>query len=221
MSSVPRAVRALSFGGIPEDYDRFRPAPPAAALDWLLPEVARTVADVCAGTGAFTRVVAERVDRVVAVDLDPRMLAVLGTTSTAAAVCASGDALPFADRTLDAVVVSSGWHWLDPARAVPEIARTVRPGGTLGVVWNGPDRTTGWVADLFDRRPSGDDLPAQSRRTLSIPDGLPFAAPERRVLPWSIPRTRSEPPGPHGHVQQGDHVRPGRTPRRAAPGPRR
>ncbi|MGH9090025.1 MAG: class I SAM-dependent methyltransferase [Acidimicrobiales bacterium] len=192
MNSAPRAVRALSFGGISEDYDRFRPAPPVAALDWLLPEVARTVADVCAGTGAFTRVAAGRVDRVVAVDLDPRMLAVLGARSTASVLCASGDALPFADRALDAVVVSSGWHWLDPARAVPEIARAVRAGGTLGVVWNGPDRTSEWVADLFDRRRSADDLPAQSRRMLSIPDGQPFSAPDRRVIRWSIPRTRSE-----------------------------
>lgn len=193
MSPAPRADRAVSFGGVSEHYDRFRPSPPGEAADWLLPAGARRVADVCAGTGAFTRMLASRVGHVVAVDLDPRMLAVLRSRSpSAGAVCASGDALPFRDGLLDAVLVSSGWHWLDPERAVPEIARVVRPGGVLGVVWNGPDRDTGWVAELFERRRAPDDLPTPSRRALSIPYGQPFAAPEHRVITWTLPRTRSE-----------------------------
>lgn len=185
--------RALSFGGIPEQYDRFRPAPPGEAADWLLPPAARVVADVCAGTGGFTRVLASRAEHVVAVDLDPRMLAVLRSRTPAGrAVRASGHHLPFRDGTLDGVLVSSGWHWLRPDRAVPEIARVVRPGGTLGVVWNGPDRSTPWVSDLFEHRPTPDGLPAPSRRVLSIPPGLPFTAPEHRAIPWTLPRTRSQ-----------------------------
>ena len=35
--------RALSFGAVSEDYDRFRPKPAPAALDWLLPEHASAV----------------------------------------------------------------------------------------------------------------------------------------------------------------------------------
>jgi SAM-dependent methyltransferase len=33
-------------------------------------------------------------------------------------------------------------------RAVPEAARVLRPGGTLGVVWTGMDREIGWIDDL-------------------------------------------------------------------------
>ena len=193
MTGAPRAARALSFGGISEHYDRFRPPPPAEVADWLLPARARRVADVCAGTGSFSRVLARRVAEVVAVDLDPRMLAVLRDRSPApAAVRASGDALPFRDGALDAVLVSSGWHWLNPERAVPEIARVLRPGGVLGVVWNGPDRSVDWVGDLFQHRYRPDDLPAPSRRALSIPDGQPFTAPGHRVIDSTLPRTRAE-----------------------------
>ena len=38
--------------------------------------------------------------------------------------------------------------WLDPARAVPEIARVLKPGGRLGVIWTSRDRGEDWVAEL-------------------------------------------------------------------------
>ena len=63
-------------------------------------------------------------------------------------VGARAEALPFADDTFDAVAVSSAWHWMDLALTVPEAAR-VRPGGRLGVLWNGPARDVEWVAELL------------------------------------------------------------------------
>lgn len=185
--------RALSFGSVAEHYDRFRPAPPPEVAEWLVPPGAQRVADVCAGTGGLSRVLADRVPGVVAVDLDTRMLAVLqARTPRPAAVCARGEVLPFGDGTLDAVLVASGWHWLDPELAVPEAARVLRPGGVLGVVWNSPDRRVEWVGDLLQHRRAADDAEARGRRQLAIPPGVPFGEPEQRVVDWSLPRTPSE-----------------------------
>lgn len=193
MSQIPVSERAVSFGGIAESYDRYRPAPPAEAADWMLPAQADRVVDVCTGTGSFSRVLAGRARQVVSVDLDPRMLAVLRSRSPGAdAVCASGEVLPFLSGVFDAVLVSSGWHWLEPGRAVPEMARVTRPGGVLGVVWSGPDRRVPWVGELLGTRHTPADERARRRRELSIPPGAPFGEPERRVIDWSLPRTPSE-----------------------------
>jgi SAM-dependent methyltransferase len=193
MSQAPIPERAISFGGIAESYDRYRPAPPAEAADWMLPTHPDRVVDVCAGTGSFSRLLAGRARQVISVDLDTRMLAVLRSRSPGiGAVCATGDVLPLLSGAVDAVLVSSGWHWLDPSRAVPEIARVTRPGGVLGAVWSGPDRRVPWVEDLLGGSHRGGSDRTRHRRELSIPSGQPFGPPERQVIEWSLPRAPSE-----------------------------
>ena len=59
-----------------------------------------------------------------------------------------GEAIPLPDASADAVFVSTAWHWFDPALAVPEIARVLRDGGRLGVIWTSRDRAEDSVAEL-------------------------------------------------------------------------
>jgi len=59
-----------------------------------------------------------------------------------------GEAIPLPDSSVDAVLVSTAWHWFDPALAIPEIARVLRDGGRLGVIWTSRDRAGDWVAEL-------------------------------------------------------------------------
>lgn len=151
------AERARSFGTIAEDYDRLRPSPAPAAVDWIVPAGCEVAVDVAAGTGLFTRVVAERVPTVYAVEPDERMRAVLAERSPGVtALAGTGEAIPLPDQSVDALFVASAWHWLDPDRAIPEIMRVLRDGGRLGVLWTSRDRDIEWVCDL-DRGP--DDPP--------------------------------------------------------------
>ena len=117
----------------------------------MLPTNAVDVLDLGAGTGAVTRLLRERVPgKVVAAEPDARMRAVLvRRVPDVLTVGARAEALPFADDTFDAVAVSSAWHWMDLALTVPEAARVLRPGGRLGVLWNGPARDVEWVAELL------------------------------------------------------------------------
>lgn len=46
-------------------------------------------------------------------------------------VVASASSLPFEDESVDVVVCSSAWHWLDPKTANPEIARVLKTHGCL------------------------------------------------------------------------------------------
>lgn len=143
----------MSFGAIAENYDRLRPTPPSEALDWLVPAGCKVAVDVAAGTGLFTRALIGHAKDVIAVEPDDRMRAVLAQRSPdVEALAGTGEAIPLADAAADALFVSSAWHWLDPQRAFPEIARVLRDGGRLGVLWTSRDREVEWVRDL-DRGP--------------------------------------------------------------------
>src|SRR5262249_30745758 len=144
-----RAERAMSFGAIATDYDRLRPSPPPAAVRWLLPASRDVAVDLAAGTGLFTRALAARGNDLVAVEPDARMASVLRVRSPAVHVVSGrGEAIPLRAEATDAVVISSAWHWMDPVRAVPEIARVLRDGGRFGVIWTSRDRAVDWVAEL-------------------------------------------------------------------------
>lgn len=153
-----------------DSYDRFRPQPPADALDWLVPTGCQVAVDLAAGTGLFTRALLGRAAEVIAVEPDGRMREVLAHRSPGVRVLEGrGEAVPLPDGSADALFVSTAWHWLDPSRAVPEIARVLRSGGRLGVIWTSRDRTRDWVAELdLLRLPgvSGQDVDASAPRTV-------------------------------------------------------
>jgi SAM-dependent methyltransferase len=175
-----RAERAQSFGSVAADYDRLRPSPAPEAVDWLVPTGCRVAVDLAAGTGLFTRPLARRIGRVIAVEPDPLMRDVLASQTAGVEVLAgTAEAIPVGDASVDAVFVASAWHWFDEARAVPEIARVLRPGGRLGVVWTSRDRNVDWVRGL-DRLP-GSPLNAEGeddhwrRREPQLSDDAPFS----------------------------------------------
>lgn len=97
------------------------------------------VLDVGTGPGVLVSELARRRPdlRVVGVDLSADMITAAQRNLREFGDRASarqGDVtdLPFADDTFDLVVTSfSSHHWDDPAGAVPELARVVRPGGRL------------------------------------------------------------------------------------------
>jgi len=181
---VSRPERATSFGAVAEDYDRLRPGPPDAAVDWLLPTHCEVAVDLAAGTGLLTRVLARKVAQVLAVEPDERMAAVLRARSPGVHVLQGrGEAIPVPDASADGVFVSSAWHWMDPDRAVPEIARVLRDGGRFGVVWSSLDRQAGWLRELRRlSRPDTAQADAQGQQQprpgrhheVTLPDGGPF-----------------------------------------------
>ena len=149
----PRRERSLSFGSQAAAYERGRPSYPPEAVDWLLAPtdtwVARDVLDLGAGTGKLTTRLVERGLKVVAVDPIAEMLEMLRTAlPDTPALLGSAEQIPLPDNAVDAVLVAQAWHWFDQERAVAEIARVLRPGGRLGVLWNTRDQRSGWVKDF-------------------------------------------------------------------------
>ncbi len=105
--------------------------------------------DLGAGTGKLTTRLVERGLEVVAVDPIPEMLELLSNSlPDTPALLGTAEEIPLPDDSVDAVLVAQAWHWFDTERAVKEVARVLRPGGRLGLVWNARDERLGWVKDL-------------------------------------------------------------------------
>ena len=135
----PRA--ASGFGGGADAYERGRPSYPPDEVAALARRFelgpGSTALDLAAGTGKLTRLLAPLAGRVIAVDPSAAMLAELRAQLPGVdARTGTGEAIPLEDATVDAVFIAEAFHWFGTAGACTEIARVLRPGGGLALLWN-------------------------------------------------------------------------------------
>jgi SAM-dependent methyltransferase len=180
---------ARSFDLAAEEYEATRPSYPDELLDLLPVASGATVLDLGAGTGKLTRVLARRYARVIAVEPLDGMRAILErVVRDVEALPGSAEQIPLDDASVDAVFAAQAFHWFDHARAIPEIARVLRPGGVLAVVWNGPDESrpnplpSGYLAYLGElrRERSTFDDTRPWRELIAIG---PFGEPQEGAVP--------------------------------------
>ena len=178
----PEPEPTRRFDDRADEYARFRPGYPAAAVDAILaglaPPAELAIADVGAGTGILSRLLAERGAQVVAVEPNramrdaaaphPRVRFVDGT--------AEATGLPFAAH--DLVTVAQAFHWFDPVLAVQELARVLRTGGRLAILWNHRSRTDPFTRGYREALEAC-DAEAPAERSVFDPDTIaahgPFA----------------------------------------------
>lgn len=128
---------AAGFGSAADLYERARPSYPQEAVDWLVAQTGlgpgRTVVDLGAGTGKLTRLLVPTGARVVAVEPIAEMAAHI---EGAEVLDGTAEEIPLPDGSADVVTAAQAFHWFDYARALPEIHRVLREGGSLALVWN-------------------------------------------------------------------------------------
>ncbi len=140
-----------SFGAVAQAYDRGRPSYPADAVAWLLDGDAKIVLELGAGTGKLTREMVDQGHAVFATEKDPAMLEVLQQrVPEVSAKVASAEEIPANDRSVDVVVAAQAFHWFDHDRAILEMARVLKPGGHVALVWNFFDKRIPWVRKLIE-----------------------------------------------------------------------
>ncbi len=175
-----------SFQDGGEHYDRVRPGYPADSARWLIPPGATDAADIGAGTGKFTALLAERGLRTVAVDPSADMLDQLRRALPGVdAVEGTAEHTGLDSAAFDLVTVAQAWHWCDPQLASAETARILRPHGVLGLIWNQLDTSVPWVHRLSRIMHAGDVLKPHFKPAV----GVEFTGLESHLTRWEDPVT--------------------------------
>jgi SAM-dependent methyltransferase len=150
---VIHRAAARGFARATEAYERGRPGYPPTAVRFLCDELGirpgRRVLDLAAGTGKLTRLLVPSGAELVAVEpVDEMRAALAAGVADATVLAGTAESLPLADDSVDAVVAGSAFHWFRGDDALAEIHRVLRPGGSLGLLWNVRDESVPWVAEL-------------------------------------------------------------------------
>ncbi|MFC8103570.1 class I SAM-dependent methyltransferase [Streptomyces sp. NPDC057363] len=164
-------ARAHSFNAAAAQYAANRPSYPPALFDTIeeltgRPLAGSRVVDVGAGTGIATARLHARGADVIAVEPGAGMAAECRRTLPGVPlVRGDGNALPLAGHCADLLTYAQAWHWTDPALAVPEALRVLRPGGALALWWNTSALDVPWIAAAAERadRHFGLDISAEQR----------------------------------------------------------
>ena len=133
--------QGLRFDAVAADYELGRAGWPPEVVEGVEGDV---VLDLAARTGKLTRLLVTRFPRVIAVEPLAGMRAVLQrVVPEAESLEGTAEAIPLPDASVDAGFVAEAFHWFDAAAAARELARVIRPGGMLRLVfnvWNCPFR---------------------------------------------------------------------------------
>jgi SAM-dependent methyltransferase len=130
-----------AFGRTAREYELGRPEWPEELLERVIADLGlgpeATVLDLGAGTGKLTRALVPRFARVITVEPDDAMRAVLEEVVPGAESRAgSAQAIPLDDDEVDAAFSGEAFHWFASPETIDELARVLRPGGGLAIFWN-------------------------------------------------------------------------------------
>jgi SAM-dependent methyltransferase len=136
------------------DYEAARPSYPPDTVAWFVEHLhigpGARVVDLAAGTGKLTRLLAPGgADLVAAEPVAGMRDRFRASVPRVPLLACTAEHLAFRDASLDAVTVAQAFHWFDHDRAVAELARVVRRGGRVGLVWNARDRRVDWVDGVW------------------------------------------------------------------------
>jgi len=150
------------------DYAKYRPSYPAAAINTILAGLDHAVpllaADIGAGTGISSRLLAERGVRVIAIEPNLEMRQAASPHPLVEFHNGSAENTNLADASVDLVVCLQSFHWFDPTPTLREFRRILKSSGRLAVVWNDRD-----CSDEFTQgytrlvQTASNNHPAQSR----------------------------------------------------------
>jgi SAM-dependent methyltransferase len=135
--------RLTRFTDRAEAYVAARPSYPLEAVDALLAGLgdpsALVVADLGAGTGISSRLIASRGPRVLAIEPNAKMREAADPDPRVEWIEGIAEATTLEAGSVDVAAAFQAWHWVDHPAAIAEARRIVRPGGCMAIVYNERD----------------------------------------------------------------------------------
>ena len=132
------------FSDRADDYRRYRPDYPSAAVDSVLrglgDPASLTGADVGAGTGISALALAERGVHVIAIEPNAAMRAAATPHANIEWRDGTAEATTLAAASADFILCAQAFHWFRAPEALAEFQRVLEPGGRLALLWNNRDR---------------------------------------------------------------------------------
>src|SRR4030042_737804 len=125
-------------------YMKYRPSYPLEFINYLInaTEMNRdsVVADIGAGTGILTKLLAGKVKKIFAVEPNSDMLMKcmkhLKGIKNFTGIDASAENTTLPDGSVDFITVAQAFHWFDKEKAKTEFKRILKTGGKVIIIWN-------------------------------------------------------------------------------------
>lgn len=136
------------------DYARFRPTYPPEAIAALIGVTADphalTAADIGAGTGISSRLLADRGVKVWAVEPNAAMRDAAEPHPRVEWRDATAEQTGLDDRSVERVTCCQAFHWFEPDAALKEFQRILKPTGRVALMWNDRHTADPFTAELTE-----------------------------------------------------------------------
>jgi|HubBroStandDraft_1064217.scaffolds.fasta_scaffold07508_6 SAM-dependent methyltransferase len=169
-----------------EDYAAHRPAYGDDVIDFVLEGLGPRprVADLGAGTGISSRLLAAHGAQVIAVEPNAAMRERAQPMAGVTFVDGTAESTTLPAASVDAATAFQAFHWFRVPEAVAEICRIVRPGGEAALVLNERDESDAFTAAFGDivRRYALEDTERRRMESMDAFERLPGLAERRPFL---------------------------------------
>jgi ubiquinone/menaquinone biosynthesis C-methylase UbiE len=132
------------FNNRAKDYAEYRPSYPSEAIDCILEGLGEPnsliAADIGAGTGISSRLLADRGIKVIAIEPSANMRQEATPHLLIQFEGGSAENSKLEDNSVNLVTCFQAFHWFDPEPTLSKFARILKPRGKLAAIWNNRDR---------------------------------------------------------------------------------
>lgn len=133
-------------------YEKARPSYPAETIDFLFETfdlASKEILEVGAGTGKFSRLLAERGANLTALEPVAAMRSEFKKIlPDVANLEGTSESIPLPSESFGVVIAAQAFHWFDGPAALREFARVLRPEGAVILIWNQRDESEEWSQHL-------------------------------------------------------------------------
>ena len=132
------------FSSRAEDYARYRPSYPDAVIDRIIADLGNpselVAADIGAGTGISSRLLADRGLKVMAIEPNAAMRQAAQAHPLVEFHNGSAENTNLPNASVDLIICFQAFHWFSPEPTLEEFSRILKPQGRLALVWHNRDR---------------------------------------------------------------------------------